>query len=312
MDYDIKFTWDKNQYLDQEIRIPKYTLPWDFKSSPFDKDFENQEMEYVKQFFENYENAVNYVKKNEIGKIAALNFPLGEKDEYMVNSKLLDFLFILDDYIYESRNYEEDYVDNLMDKSSKSHDSFGCEIWRLFDEYYRVGVKESVDLLIKDFEFWSRSAIKTNKYKSLNSSLSIEDYFNSRHGDFGMTITASSCTSTLYVENEIRESKDFKKFFKYFELCNLMINDCGSFKMEINEILLTNFVKVRAIQVGSIDLALKYCVDLLNKYVIKVDKYSTKLEEQYPYHSHLKKYIYTLKTFTAGHNKGYGHANRYN
>ncbi|EGC38021.1 hypothetical protein DICPUDRAFT_29342 [Dictyostelium purpureum] len=303
--------WDLNNYINQDYTLPKINCTFDIKTNINSSVKEDQE-KWILEFFGNsIEKSKKYLGQQTF-LIYMFSFPFASPDELKCIFKIMDWAFIIDDFYFESKAKGMSYLEKLFKTNKdKSKDKFIKLFWEIINEYKQIGKKDSIDVLINEIYSWAKSAVQCSKNDQISSNSTLAEYMESRYYDIGIIMALASSTTLISIPKEIRESKIFKQLEYWFVVCNTLINDCYSFNKEKNEPVLTNYVKIKTLQCGSIQTSLDFVAETIENSLTEINNHSNQLIQQYPNNINLKQYIKSLKYLTSGHLHVSSICNRY-
>ncbi|KYQ93189.1 hypothetical protein DLAC_05826 [Tieghemostelium lacteum] len=215
--------------------------------------------------------------------------------------KIIDWGIILDDFLLENKIIDIEYLNNLFNPNFENHDRIGKCLWEILKQFYSNNPKESVDIMVNSLYQFSKVSLEFQFNEKPLSTITINDYFQSRLIDSGyQCVLDGSMTPYKPLSLEIKQSLEYQEIINEYLGVNSLINDIVSFRSEMKSNRLGNYIKIKAIQCGSIQEALNFTADYIHNQFPKLEFQFEKLLNKFPNEPLVPIIIDNIKTITSG------------
>ncbi|KAK5578030.1 hypothetical protein RB653_002980 [Dictyostelium firmibasis] len=247
-------------------------------------------------------------------------------DEFLTFLKFTTIAIILDDLVFEKINSlkinskERDLlINSLTIEKYKDNSIFGSNYWEILNQFKKYTHLYSFNRIKNSNTLWIKSTIENNNNCSINSDYSFNEYFQKRSSDVSGDFILTMCMLGIkdqYIEDSIFNSKHFQIINFHAKSFYILVNDLYSFKREINENDLLNYVKILAIQLNSIQMSIEKVIELIvyhyNQFLLSIETILKLYEKEEQTYKLLKKVFQIVKKTISGIYFAHKRCKRYN
>ncbi|KYQ88274.1 hypothetical protein DLAC_10965 [Tieghemostelium lacteum] len=302
--------WNYRLFKSEKYSIPFINCPFKEKLNPYLSDCLGEHLEWLKTIFQQPQQAHRFIQF-ESYIVNAYLFPLSSKEEFKYINMVNDWIYVFDDLYLEYGTISQEYIDHLFDPEAiheQTDDNFAFRFWQGFRPLYQIPTcnRQSLNHYLRVIRDWSHSIISLNHDPSLlRATMTLSEYVDIRYNDIGsIMVMACAMISHRVLPETIINNHQLKELLYWYTLANLLVSDIYSFKKEINNHKLDNYIKIRAIQTESIQIAMESTVNAIHHAYNKINVISDLLQNDTQLSEDdqqlLKDYITRLKYATAG------------
>ncbi|KAN0035741.1 hypothetical protein ACTA71_005029 [Dictyostelium dimigraforme] len=212
-------------------------------------------------------------------------------EPFFIFLKFTTLGIILDDFVFEkinllnmdknekeqfikSLNYNNNNYNNNNNNNNNNYNKLAFKFWKIIKQFEIHTHQISFERIVNAYSLWIKSSIESRDPNfKINSNYSFNDYFEKRSsdvcGDFILTLSMIGIKDQC-IDSTIIDSKEYQIVNFHAKSFFLLVNDLYSFKREMNENDLLNYIKILAIQLNSIQLSIEKTIELIIDHYLKL------------------------------------------